>query len=181
MARTASSAQQLDSLTQLPTRVYFESQLAAAATRCDASGTRLALLFIDLDGFKPVNDTFGQSIGDRVLAQVGERLRSMSRTVDTMARVGADQFLLLVTGDASQEFVAQVAKGLIDGISRTYTVDEREVAISCSVGIVFYPDGGSHTKLIAPARRSNVWSQAIRRFELLLLPARHGLRRRRQI
>ena len=87
----------VDSLTQLPTRVYFEDRLAAAATKADANASRLALLFIDLDGFKPVNDTYGHSIGDLVLEQVGQRLKAMSRGKDVVARVGGDEFLLLLT------------------------------------------------------------------------------------
>ena len=141
----------VDSLTRLPTRVYFEDRLTAAATRCDAKSGRLALLFIDLDGFKPVNDTYGHSIGDKVLEQVGQRLKSLSRGRDVVARVGGDEFLLLLPAVESQEAVAQVATRLIAGLSQPYTADTREVMISCSVGIALYPDGCSHGKLIARA------------------------------
>ncbi len=141
----------VDSLTQLPTRVYFEDRLAAAATKCDSNSSRLALLFIDLDGFKPVNDTFGHSIGDLVLEQVGQRLKAMSRGRDVVARVGGDEFLLLLTNITTQEAVAHVAARLIHGLSQGYAVDGREVLISCSVGIALYPDGCSHAKLIARA------------------------------
>ena len=95
--RTQNAAPTVDNLTQLPTRVYFEDRLAAAATKADANGSRLALLFIDLDGFKPVNDTYGHSIGDLVLEQVGQRLKALSRGKDVVARVGGDEFLLLLT------------------------------------------------------------------------------------
>jgi diguanylate cyclase (GGDEF)-like protein len=149
--RVAQTAPVPDGLTQLPTRVQFEEQLATAVTRCDKSRTRLALLFIDLDGFKPINDTFGHSNGDRVLAQVGERLRSISRTGDVVARVGGDEFVLLVTDHPTQETVVQVATRLIDGLSRTYAIDDRDIAISCSVGSAFYPDSGDHAKLLARA------------------------------
>ena len=141
----------VDSLTQLPTRVYFEDRLAAAATKCDANAGRLALLFIDLDGFKPVNDTYGHSIGDLVLEQVGQRLKAMSRGKDVVARVGGDEFLLLLTNVQTEETVAQVASRLIQGLSHPYAVEGREVMISCSVGIAMYPDGCSHAKLIARA------------------------------
>ncbi len=141
----------VDSLTQLPTRVYFEDRLAAAATKADASATRLALLFIDLDGFKPVNDTYGHSIGDLVLEQVGQRLKSMSRGKDVVARVGGDEFLLLLSNVSTQEGIAHVADRLIQGLSQPYAADGREVIISCSVGIAMYPDGCSHAKLIARA------------------------------
>ncbi|HEY4958643.1 MAG TPA: bifunctional diguanylate cyclase/phosphodiesterase, partial [Caldimonas sp.] len=149
--RAVSAAPTVDSLTQLPTRVYFEDRLAAAATKADASASRLALLFIDLDGFKPVNDTYGHSIGDLVLEQVGQRLKSMSRGKDVVARVGGDEFLLLLSNVTSQEGIAHVADRLIQGLSQPYAAEGREVMISCSVGIAMYPDGCSHAKLIARA------------------------------
>ncbi len=145
------AAPTVDSLTKLPTRVYFEDRLAAAATKADASSTSLALLFIDLDGFKPVNDTYGHSIGDLVLEQVGQRLKSMSRGKDVVARVGGDEFLLLLSNVTTQEAIAHVASRLIQGLSQPYAADGREVMISCSVGIAMYPDGCSHAKLIARA------------------------------
>ncbi|MEP7301268.1 MAG: bifunctional diguanylate cyclase/phosphodiesterase [Caldimonas sp.] len=147
----ASVVPMVDSLTQLPTRVYFEDRLAAAATKADATASRLALLFIDLDGFKPVNDTYGHSIGDLVLEQVGQRLKAMSRGKDVVARVGGDEFLLLLTNVQEEEAVAQVASRLIQGLSHPYAIEGREVMISCSVGIAMYPDGCSHAKLIARA------------------------------
>jgi diguanylate cyclase (GGDEF)-like protein len=149
--RPASTAPMVDNLTQLPTRLYFEDHLAAAATRADARNGRLALLFIDLDGFKPVNDTYGHSVGDLVLEQVGQRLKSLSRGKDVVARVGGDEFLLLLSNVAAEESVAHVATRLISGLSQAYTVDGREVIISCSVGIALYPDGCAHGKLIARA------------------------------
>nr|HET7860383.1 bifunctional diguanylate cyclase/phosphodiesterase [Caldimonas sp.] len=149
--RVVQAAPTVDSLTQLPTRVYFEDRLAAAATKADANSSRLALLFIDLDGFKPVNDTYGHSIGDLVLEQVGQRLKAMSRGKDVVARVGGDEFLLLLTNVQSQEAVAHVADRLIQGLSAPYAAEGREVMISCSVGIATYPDGCSHAKLIARA------------------------------
>jgi diguanylate cyclase (GGDEF)-like protein len=120
--------------------------------KADAKGGgRLALLFIDLDGFKPVNDNYGHSIGDKVLEQVGQRLKGLSRGRDVVARVGGDEFLLMLTAVSSHEAVVQVATRLIAGLSQAYAVDNREVIISCSVGIAFYPDGCSHGKLIARA------------------------------
>jgi len=149
--RLVQAAPTVDSLTQLPTRLYFEDRLAAAATKADANSSRLALLFIDLDGFKPVNDTYGHSIGDLVLEQVGQRLKAMSRGKDVVARVGGDEFLLLLTNVQSQEAIAHVADRLIQGLSAPYAAEGREVMISCSVGIATYPDGCSHAKLIARA------------------------------
>ncbi len=140
-----------DALTTLPNRLVFEDKLVAAVGRADRAKTRLAVLFIDLDGFKPINDSFGHSSGDAVLRQVGERLRSLSRSADTMARVGGDEFLMLLEGDADEQGAAQVATRMLATLSQPYSIGSREVTVSCSIGIVFYPDGGAQTKLIARA------------------------------
>jgi diguanylate cyclase (GGDEF)-like protein len=141
----------LDHLTGLPSRLFFESRLREAAKRCAAKSSRMAVLFIDLDGFKPVNDTFGHASGDRVLEQVGLRLKSLARNHCIAARVGGDEFLLLVTEAGAPDVVAELARGLIDTLSQPYTLDGREVSIACSVGIALYPDKGDPTKLIARA------------------------------
>jgi diguanylate cyclase (GGDEF)-like protein len=141
----------VDALTGLPTRLYFEERLAAAAKKCNAKRGRMAVFFVDLDGFKPVNDTYGHSCGDRVLEQVGMRLKAISRGADVAARVGGDEFLLLMTGITGPDAVTQVATRLIEALSRPYKIEDREVGISCSVGIALYPDGCSQRKLIARA------------------------------
>ena len=140
-----------DALTSLPNRLVFEDKLVAAVGRVDLSGLRLAVLFIDLDGFKPINDSFGHSSGDAVLRQVGERLRQLSRSTDTLARVGGDEFLMLLEGDVDEQSAAQVATRMLATLGESYSIGSREVTVSCSIGIVFYPDGGSHPKLIARA------------------------------
>jgi diguanylate cyclase (GGDEF)-like protein len=147
--RTRSRA--LDQLTGLPTRLHLESRLHTAAKKCDAGGSPLAVLFIDLDGFKPVNDSFGHSSGDRVLEQVGQRLQVLAQGSAVAARVGGDEFLLLTTEVPERELAAQLAGRVIDVLSRPYKVDGREVAISCSVGIAVYPDQCAENKLIARA------------------------------
>jgi diguanylate cyclase (GGDEF)-like protein len=141
----------LDHLTGLPTRLNFESRLRSAARKCDVRGGRLAVLFVDLDGFKPVNDGFGHSNGDRVLEQVGQRMQVFARGGDAAARIGADEFLLLAVGVTGQEAVAQLAGRVIAALSKPYKVDHREVSISSSVGIALYPDKCPHDKLIARA------------------------------
>jgi diguanylate cyclase (GGDEF)-like protein len=141
----------MDALTKLPNRLVFEDKLAAAVARADRAKTRLAVLFIDLDGFKPINDSYGHSSGDVVLCQVGDRLRALSRGGDTLARVGGDEFLMLLEGDVDEESAAQVATRMLTALAVPYGLGSREVVVSCSVGIVFYPDGGAHAKLISRA------------------------------
>ncbi|MFM2449590.1 MAG: hypothetical protein RIS44_2040 [Pseudomonadota bacterium] len=140
-----------DGLTELPTRPYFEKHLLVGAKTCDETNTRMALLFIDLDGFKPVNDNYGHGHGDNVLAQVGKRLRVLARSGHLVARVGGDEFLLLVRDVQHNNDVAVLARRLIKHLSMPYQVEEQEVSISCSVGIVVYPDYGGASKLIARA------------------------------
>ena len=107
-----------DALTKLPNRLVFEDKLLAAVGRVDQVKSRLALLFIDLDGFKPINDPSATAAATRVLRQVGERLRSLSRSADTMARVGGDEFLMLLEGDADEQSAAQVATRMLATLER---------------------------------------------------------------
>jgi diguanylate cyclase (GGDEF)-like protein len=141
----------MDTLTGLPTRLHFESRLHAAAKKSDAGGGPLAVLFIDLDGFKPVNDSYGHRSGDRVLEQVGQRLQALVRGSDVAARVGGDEFLLLTTQAPKREAVVQLAGRVIEVLGRPYKVDGHELTISCSVGIALYPDQCTENKLIARA------------------------------
>ena len=146
-----SRAATVDNLTGLPTRLFFEGRLQEAAKKCEAKASHLAVLFIDLDGFKPVNDTFGHSSGDRVLEQVGQRLKTLARGTGVAARVGGDEFLLLTPKAGDRDGVARLAERLIDVLSQPYKIDGREVAISCSIGIALYPDKCHPNKLIARA------------------------------
>ncbi|WP_418317582.1 putative bifunctional diguanylate cyclase/phosphodiesterase [Piscinibacter sakaiensis] len=144
----------LDALTQLPNREMFEQRLAAAARVADENQSGLALLFIDLDGFKPINESFGHPVGDAVLRGVARRLGSLAGPNDVVARLGADEFLLLMqdqplAGDASAR-----AAELLDLLQQPYQVEgreEREVSISCSVGIAMYPSDATVAKLLAHA------------------------------
>jgi diguanylate cyclase (GGDEF)-like protein len=140
-----------DALTRLPTRTHFEAQLAAAVVSCDATPSKLALLFIDLDGFKPVNDTFGHNAGDLVLQIVGKRLKGCAEVGDVVARVGGDEFLVLIAGAGSQDAVAQRAQKIVDALAQPFELEDRQVGIGCSIGIAFYPDSGQHAKLVSRA------------------------------
>ena len=140
-----------DPLTDLPNRLVFEDRLHNAVARCEREQTRLAVLFVDLDGFKPINDSFGHGTGDEVLREVGRRLGVLARQADTVARVGGDEFLLLLEGQIDEAAAAQVAQRTLQTLNQPYALSDREVHLSCSIGIVFYPDQGSRHKLIAHA------------------------------
>jgi diguanylate cyclase (GGDEF)-like protein len=148
-AHTANQEQ--DPLTGLASRLWLEDQLAAAVMRAEARQRRLALLYIDLDGFKPINDSFGYACGDALLREVGQRLQSMGRSTDTIARMGADEFLMLLDGDPDSASAALVADRVRHNLQRPYTMEGKEVRLSCSIGIVLYPEHGPRAKLIARA------------------------------
>ena len=151
-AAAASPAATIDSLTSLPTRLFFEERMRAEAKRSDAGKAPFAVLFIDLDGFKPVNDTFGHNCGDQVLRQVGKRLIWLTRKTHEAARVGGDEFLLLVPNASSPEVAEKVAQRVIDTLCKPYKVDGREINIACSIGIALHESGaGAVDKLIARA------------------------------
>ncbi|WP_240668439.1 putative bifunctional diguanylate cyclase/phosphodiesterase [Piscinibacter defluvii] len=143
-----------DPLTGLPNRAWFEQRLDGVLSRglrTSLPPPRLAVLFVDLDGFKPINDSFGHDVGDQVLRQVAQRLRGAARPGDTVARVGGDEFLLLMEPlrDA-HEAVAQ-ARRLIEAVTRPIELAQRRVQLSCSVGIVVHPDEGQDERLVAHA------------------------------
>ncbi len=145
----------LDPLTELPNRMLFEERLAQAVVRRDReigpNRTRIAVLFIDLDGFKPVNDSFGHGAGDRVLKEVARRLCRTARTGDTVARVGGDEFLLLMEEPADPQDCASLAEQLCLVMREPFDLADMVVEVSASVGIAAYPGDGERDKLIAHA------------------------------
>ncbi len=140
-----------DSLTGLSTRLNLEDQLAAAAMRAESRQRRIALLYIDLDGFKPVNDSHGYGAGDRLLREMGQRLLTIGRTTDAVARMGGDEFLMLLDGDPDRASAALVADRVRHALQAPCVIDGRDVSLCCSIGIVLYPDHGPRAKLIARA------------------------------
>ena len=141
-----------DPLTRLPNRLLFEERLDdSLATANDQPGA-LAVMFIDLDGFKPINDSFGHVAGDAVLTEVGRRLMSITRPIDLAARVGGDEFLMLIDRPSNRAGASQVAQRVLQAVSRPYVLPNGvEVNLSCSIGIVLFPENGPGRKLIANA------------------------------
>ena len=149
----------IDPLTGLANRLLFEDRLMHAVARIARTEERiggrdpekLAVLFIDLDGFKPVNDSFGHAAGDSVLKEAALRLLSVARDSDTVARVGGDEFVLLMEDVVSLADCVTLARRLVEAVSRPFEIAHRQVQISGSVGIVIYPDHGRGDKLVANA------------------------------
>ncbi|MDE2370489.1 MAG: EAL domain-containing protein [Burkholderiales bacterium] len=140
----------LDPLTQLSNRKQIEDRLAWTPA-LGGSGSRYAVLFIDLDGFKPVNDLFGHACGDQLLIEAARRLRAQARTDDLVARIGGDNFLLLLEGIPGAGDCAQQATRIAQALSRPYDLGGRSFEISCSIGIAIHPDDGPADKLLARA------------------------------
>ena len=128
-----------DLLTALPNRAAFEEAAATAIRRASATGGRLALLFVDLDGFKGVNDTYGHAAGDALLRTIGQRIRRCLRAGDAVARVGGDEFNILLDDVGSEKEAARVARTLLARIGEPVEVDRQSIALSASIGISFYP------------------------------------------
>ena len=131
-----------DALTGLANRSLFQDRLQHALQRVERHGA-VALLCLDLDGFKNINDSLGHSSGDQLLIEVGQRLRTAVRTEDTVARVGGDEFLILIEDLENAAFASQVAEKILESLKTPTTIAHQEIFISTSIGIAF---ATSHTK-----------------------------------
>ncbi len=137
-----------DSLTGLPNRVLLKDRLSGMLSRSARNGEFVAVLFIDLDHFKEVNDTLGHSSGDRVLQFIAERLTGSLRHCDTVARLGGDEFVVLLEGVTDTEAVAEVAEKLLNALSQPIHLDDRELYTSASIGIAVYPEHGDTVEFL---------------------------------
>jgi diguanylate cyclase (GGDEF)-like protein/PAS domain S-box-containing protein len=132
-----------DTLTGLPNRLLFADRLGLAVAQAHRLGQRLAVLFLDLDGFKLINDSLGHSLGDRLLEVVAERIQGALREGDTVARLGGDEFTLLLPGVSRAEDAPKVAEKILETLRQPVAIDGRELYVTGSVGISLYPDDGS--------------------------------------
>ncbi|MGF6528368.1 putative bifunctional diguanylate cyclase/phosphodiesterase [Variovorax sp. PvP013] len=140
-----------DPLTGLANRLLFDDRMSAAVERCTRDDASLALLFIDLDGFKPVNDSFGHGFGDDVLREMARRLALQVRAADTVARVGGDEFVLLLEGNPDATAAALVAQRIIDALVKPVVQHDHEVRLSCSIGVAMFPADGPRDKWLTNA------------------------------
>jgi len=134
-----------DPLTQLPNRRKLSAHLEGALTRAGAR-RRLALLFVDVDNFKSINDTLGHSFGDRVLQHIAQRLHAATRTTGLLARLGGDEFTVLLEDVKSPEQVADHAAQLVATLQQPLVVDGRVLTTSASVGASLYPDHAANAE-----------------------------------
>jgi diguanylate cyclase (GGDEF)-like protein/PAS domain S-box-containing protein len=132
-----------DLLTGLPNRRLFLDRLEQEIKHAKRSNLPLAVLFMDLDGFKEVNDSFGHETGDLLLCEVTKRLSDCVREGDTVARMGGDEFTVILTGAKQRKDVEPVARAIIDALATPFTVAGKSIRISVSIGITFYPQDES--------------------------------------
>lgn len=132
-----------DLLTGLPNRAMFQDRLSTTISNARREYDKLAVLFLDLDRFKVVNDTLGHSVGDELLKQVAQRLKTSLRDGDTVARLGGDEFIVLLPNVESEDVAKVVGKKLVKSIKDAFTVDDHEIFVTCSIGISLYPEDGT--------------------------------------
>ncbi|MEG2902802.1 MAG: diguanylate cyclase, partial [Massilia sp.] len=133
-----------DVLTELPNRSLCVLRLQAALAQAQLTGEKVAVLFIDLDRFKTINDTLGHHIGDGLLRSVAGRLQQSVRSCDTVSRLGGDEFVVVMRGVTGRADVqTMVEQRLIRLIRQSHSVEGHELNVSCSVGIAVYPEDGA--------------------------------------
>ncbi|HZE58936.1 MAG TPA: PAS domain S-box protein [Burkholderiales bacterium] len=137
-----------DALTGLPNRRILEDRLTQALALSKRNRKQTAVMFIDLDRFKPINDSLGHAVGDVLLREVSQRLVNQLRVGDTICRIGGDEFVVVLPEVKRSSDVAQVAQKLIEQVSQPAMVDERELAVTCSVGISVFPDDGGDAETL---------------------------------
>jgi len=127
-----------DTLTKLPNRMLYMDRLKKAMATINREGDNLAVMFIDLDGFKQINDVYGHDIGDKVLITVSQRMKKSLRETDTVARLGGDEFIVLLTGLSAKEMAGTPAKHLLQACSSPIIVNDLTLNVSASIGISLY-------------------------------------------
>lgn len=132
-----------DALTDLPNRRLLEDRLRQAMAAAKRSGHQVAIMFIDLDSFKPINDLLGHRVGDLLLQAVARRLRDLLRAVDTVARIGGDEFVLVLPDMHSQETAGETAKRIMAALVQPYPIEGNALTVTSSIGISRYPEHGT--------------------------------------
>ncbi|MGM0593526.1 MAG: diguanylate cyclase domain-containing protein [Pseudomonadota bacterium] len=141
-----------DQLTDLPNRILFNDRLRQALALARRARSQVAVMFLDLDGFKAINDSLGHAAGDDLLAQVAERLTGCLRQSDTVARFGGDEFTVVLPGIEDEQSVCKIAQKIVEEVARPYLLDGTEASVTTSIGISLYPlDGQQPDTLIHKA------------------------------
>lgn len=137
-----------DSLTSLPNRLLLDARLRHTIERAHRTGSQVAVLFLDLDHFKHINDSLGHATGDRLLAMVGERLLNCVRENDTVARLGGDEFVVVIEQISSSEEVTHLAQKLMEALGTRYEVQGQALFVSTSIGVSLFPHDGRDSETL---------------------------------
>ena len=140
-----------DALTDLPNRTLLEERLRHDLEVAGEDGTRLAVVYLDLDRFKPVNDVHGHAAGDALLMQVAERMRAALRPTDTLARIGGDEFVAVLPGLSAPEQAAEIAGRLVARLGAPFRIGQSRVEIGASAGIALFPGDGTTSEALLRA------------------------------
>jgi diguanylate cyclase (GGDEF)-like protein/PAS domain S-box-containing protein len=143
MAGRMSHLAQHDALTDLPNRVLLNARLTDAIERANRANRKVAVLFLDLDRFKNVNDSLGHRVGDQLLIGVARRLGTCVREVDTVSRQGGDEFIVLLPDLSDKQGPLRVAESILNHLAMPFTIDGQALSITTSIGIAIYPDDGA--------------------------------------
>ncbi|MGZ5001228.1 MAG: putative bifunctional diguanylate cyclase/phosphodiesterase, partial [Methylomonas sp.] len=144
-----------DVLTELPNRRLFNDRLHEEIAKAERGESGFALLLIDLDRFKEVNDTMGHGVGDRLLIETSRRIRACVRETDTVARLAGDEFVVILPNTVGAELLSRIAEGLVSRMAEAFHFDDRIAYVSASIGIAVFPrDAGHAEALIACADRA---------------------------
>lgn len=137
-----------DELTGLPTLRLGKDRIAGAIALAHRYQSHIAVMFLDLDGFKAVNDTLGHDAGDFVLKEVAQKLQCSVREIDTVARIGGDEFIIVLTQLEEKEFSHKVAEKIIKAVTETIVFEDKDINIGASIGIAFFPDDGETAAIL---------------------------------
>ncbi len=137
-----------DNLTDLPNRRLFRSHLKQALELARRNERRLAVLFVDLDHFKTINDSWGHAVGDRLLQSAAKWLKSCLRASDVVARLGGDEFIILLPEIGQPEDAITVAQKLLSALRKPFRIEGREIFTSASIGISLFPKDGDEAEIL---------------------------------
>ncbi|WP_345976396.1 EAL domain-containing protein [Sulfurimonas sp. HSL3-7] len=137
-----------DALTGLPNRTQLEDRIKYAISLAKRDNGELAVLFLDLDHFKDINDTLGHRIGDALLIALAKRFKSILREADTISRLGGDEFIFMLSNTTMQG-IAHVAQKILDSIAEPFTIDQNELTVTASIGIAIYPADGTDQETLS--------------------------------